>query len=348
MEKSEERKVYFDFLRIIASFAIIMLHVAAQNWYITDINSTEWNVFNFYDSIVRWGVPIFIMISGALFINKEVPIKALYKKYIFRIIISFIFWSIIYAILISKPDSIKNTILTVIKGHYHMWFLFMIVGLYIITPLIKPIATNKKLAKYFITLGIIFAIIIPQSIALISVKSEYLGNFAQEIMNNINLHMILGYTLYYLLGYYLDKIDIKSRNFKYICILGTLGFIATIVFSIILSKYTQKPNSLFYGNLTINVLLEAICVFTLFKKYINKINLNIKIQNIISKISKYCFGIYLVHVLIIELLDRYLSLNTLLFNPFLSVPIISIIVFIISLIISFVINQIPILKKYIV
>lgn len=348
MKKDEKRKVYFDFLRIFATFAIIMLHVAAQNWYNTDINSIEWNIFNFYDSIVRWGVPIFIMISGSLFINKDLSIKIIYKKYIFRIITVFIFWSVIYAILLSKPHSIIDTILTVIKGHYHMWFLFMIVGLYMITPFIKQITTNEKLTKYFIVLGIIFAIIIPQTISLISIKSAYLGDFAQKIIENINLHIILGYTVYYILGFYLDKTDITEHKFKYICILGILGFIATIVFSAILSKHTQNANTLFYGNFTVNVFLETIFIFAVLKECVNKINLNMKIKNIISKLSKYCFGIYLVHVLIITYLDSIFNLNTLSFNPFLSVPAISIIVFIISLIISFIINHIPILKKYVV
>lgn len=348
MQKNEGRKVYFDFLRIFATLAVIILHVAAQNWYNTDINSIEWNTFNFYDSIVRWGVPIFIMISGSLFINKDLSIKTIYKKYIFRIITSLICWSIIYTLLISKPYSISNKILTVIKGHYHMWFLFMIVGLYMITPLVKQITLNKDLTKYFIVLGIIFAIIIPQFISLLSVKYENLGNFIKEIMDNINLHMILGYTVYYILGFYLDKTHLKAHIFKYIYILGILGFIATIVFSVYLSKYTQKANSLFYGNFTFNVLLESIFVFTLTKKYFEKNKLSIKMQKKLSLISKYCFGIYLVHVLVITYLDKFLNLNTLSFNPIFSVPIISIIVFVISFLISFVINQIPILKKYVV
>jgi len=347
MEKHMERKVYFDFLRILATFSVIVLHVAAQNWNTTNINSIEWNIFNFYDSIVRWGVPIFIMISGSIFINKEVSIKKIYKKYIFRIITAFIFWSTIYAILLSNNYSIKTIIVNIIKGHYHMWFLFMIVGLYMITPLIKQITMNQNLIKYFIILAIIFSIIIPQAISLISIKFLSLGNFVQSIINKVNLHMVLGYTLYYILGYYLDKININIKPFKCFIFFGICGFVATIVFSIIITQYTQKANDLFYGNFTLNVLLESISIFVLFKKYFTN-TINIRVQNIIRQISKYCFGIYLVHILIIICLDKFFNLNTLSFNPIFSIPIISIIVFIISLSISFVINHIPILKKYVV
>ena len=87
------RIVYFDYLRIIAIFAVIVLHIAAHNWHGTDVNSFEWQMFNIYDSIVRWGVPVFVMISGALFLGKDISIKKLYNKHIFRIFLSLIIWS---------------------------------------------------------------------------------------------------------------------------------------------------------------------------------------------------------------------------------------------------------------
>ena len=94
------RVIYFDYLRIMATIAVIVLHVAGQNFYAPGVNTYEWHVFNIYDSIVRWAVPIFVMISGALFLNteKQLNIKALYTKNIFRILNDFIFLSLIYCI----------------------------------------------------------------------------------------------------------------------------------------------------------------------------------------------------------------------------------------------------------
>ena len=64
----EKRCIYFDILRIVACFAVIIIHVCS--WYLySDINSPNWQVFNFYNSIVKWSVPIFVMISGALFLK---------------------------------------------------------------------------------------------------------------------------------------------------------------------------------------------------------------------------------------------------------------------------------------
>ena len=94
----KDRTVYFDYLRVFAAFAVIIIHTAAQNWYSVDVNSFEWQVLNFYDAIVRWGVPVFVMISGSLFLGKEIPLKKIYAKYILRMAISFIVWSVVYTV----------------------------------------------------------------------------------------------------------------------------------------------------------------------------------------------------------------------------------------------------------
>ena len=54
-----KRKVYCDYLRLIATFAVVFIHVAASNWSNVDVNGIQWQVFNIYDSLVRWGVPNF-------------------------------------------------------------------------------------------------------------------------------------------------------------------------------------------------------------------------------------------------------------------------------------------------
>ena len=86
MTTDQNRAYYLDVLRIIATLAVIMLHVSAQNWDTVDVHSFAWHVFNFFDSLVRWAVPVFIMISGAVFLDNDRPlsIQKLYRKNILR------------------------------------------------------------------------------------------------------------------------------------------------------------------------------------------------------------------------------------------------------------------------
>ena len=67
MEQTQPQRIaYFDVLRILATFAVIVLHLSAQHWADTDVYSRAWQAFNLYDSAVRWAVPVFVMISGSV------------------------------------------------------------------------------------------------------------------------------------------------------------------------------------------------------------------------------------------------------------------------------------------
>lgn len=67
MENTQPQRIaYFDVLRILATFAVIVLHLSAQHWADTDVHTRAWQAFNLYDSAVRWAVPVFVMISGSL------------------------------------------------------------------------------------------------------------------------------------------------------------------------------------------------------------------------------------------------------------------------------------------
>ena len=76
------------------------------------------------------------MISGALFLSKDISISQMLKKYIRRLLIKLIFWSFIYSIY-RRNLSIKNIPIIIIHfflGSYHFWYLNVIIELYLITP----------------------------------------------------------------------------------------------------------------------------------------------------------------------------------------------------------------------
>lgn len=347
-DKNTCRIIYLDYLRIISAFFIIIIHVAAQNKYVTDVNSYEWQVFNVYDGMSRWAVSVFIMISGALFLNKDVSIKDMYMKYVFKMLTEFLFWSLIYAIYSNGKD-VGEIIYAVIHGHYHMWFILMITGLYICTPIIKLVKDNTRIMLYFMVLALIFSIIIPQIVSLVN---DFGNNRLQILVNSLNdsidimgMKMVMGYTCYYLLGYYLNKIDLsrEKRFVLYFC--GIIGIFVTIYLDAILSIDKGVCVSDYSVPLSMNVLLTSSAVFVLFKQYFSNYD---KMGFHLYKISEFCLGIYLVHPLVIDLLDKCIAINTLSFNAVVSVFIISIIVFVGSLLVAVILKTIPIIRKFIV
>ena len=342
-----KRIIYFDYLRVFATFAVIIVHVSAQNWYVTNVNTLEWQIFNIYDSIVRWAVPVFVMISGALFLEKGYDLKKIYSKNILRMVTAFIFWGGVYAIV---NGGSKMTILSnVLRGHYHMWFIPMIVGLYICIPIIHKIIESEEITKYFLGIAFSFSFLLPQIVQLVNdfggERVKTICSIFNSTLNNMNLYLVLGYTGYFIGGFYLNRLDLSKRSRHIIYLLGIVGGLLTIVLDAYLAIRVQKPVENYYGYFCMNVLMESLAVFVWVKYNAPKCK---KLDAIIDKLAQYSFGAYLVHVLVIEQLNSKLQLNTLSFNPIVSVPIIGIIVFIISVCFSAIINQIPFLKKYII
>lgn len=357
--KQTSRVIYFDHLRILATVAVMMLHVAAANWYTTDVNGIDWAVFNFYDSIVRWGVPVFVMISGALFLNRDdIPVKKIYSKYVLRMLTAYCTWSFIYYLFagdtifqqlagLIRPGKMDKY-LDIINSHYHLWFIPMIVGLYICLPIIKQIVKNEKVAVYFLGISFIAWFLIPQIVTLIQdfggEKLIIVTNAAYETFTDLKLNLVMNYTFYFILGYELSKIRFSKKIRIIIYILGIIGFGFTILANWIVTIKTQTPTGTYYGNACVNILFESIAVFELYKNIPFK---NGKASKITKMLSKWSFGAYLVHALIIEQFMKY-GFSTLSFFSGIATPLIVVAVFILSYAISAMIHYIPILNKYIV
>lgn len=90
------RLQYIDLLKVLSIFAIISIHVFMV-WQNAEVKNI--NIYAF-SSIVRFGVPVFVMISGALLLNRDIEITSFLKKKVRRLVTPFIFYYILTAIVI--------------------------------------------------------------------------------------------------------------------------------------------------------------------------------------------------------------------------------------------------------
>ncbi len=351
------RQYNLDYLRVFASVAIILLHVTAQSLPYVELAGTEWNIYNFCNAASRWGVPVFIMMSGALFLPREIPTKTLYKKYILRMAISYIVWSVFYALvnplgdLVFKKEtqiSFLEIINNAISGEVHLWFLPMIIGIYMCLPLIKLLTKDKNTTKYFLILSLVFCFLATQ-IRLISenfLRGGLLSFFESinTLFKNSHMDFVIGLVPYFILGHYLNKNEIKKSLRLVIYILGVVGFAATVLLNLFASKNAGKSLEVFYGGSTLNVLLMSAAMFVWFRYNAKGTGL---LNKIIVPLSKYSFGAFLAHIFVLKVLSA-LGIQPTSFSPVLSVPVITIVTTIASYLISFILNKIPVIKKYIV
>ena len=350
--KIENRKFYFDYLRIIATIAVITIHVTTIDWLNLKPDSSTWGLINIFSSSVVWAVPLFTMISGALFLNpnKEIQTKSIYTKNILRIAIAFAFWSVFYAVI--HYTSPSDFMYAVLKGHYHLWFCFMISGLYIIVPILRHITKSEKITRYFLIVAFLFSFLLPDIVRELSqqVYSDVLlglGNSLKSISGNTTITLTAGYTSYFILGHFLSTTDLSKKARIITYILGVYGIVSTIIYTYIFSTYQNVPRSNYLSHFTTNVLFAAIGIFCFAKYELSKIKLGEKMQSVIKTISKCTFGIYLVHPFAISVIE-YFGLSSSFINPLLATPIMVTLTFILSLAISAILNNIPFIKKYIV
>lgn len=347
------RILYLDVLRIFATLGVIIIHAACGHWYDVSYNSYEWNVLNLWDGLVRWAVPIFVMLSGTTLLDpkKNISVRQIYSKYIFRIIVAFIVWSFIYAFYFSR-NSISEFIKGFFIGPLHLWFLFMICGMYMMLPILRQVVMNEIVLKYFLFLSIIFNFVISFLMDIIRIwtpkgKIGYIADIISVDYNAMSLQLIMGWSSYFVLGYFMRR-KFNKKVSKYIKIIGLLGILSTIFLTWVIAQINNEQNAIFYSNFSPTVLLATVGIFEITKD-ISFEKIGDKMKKVITLVSQYSFGIYLSHYVILKVLtNSIMPEGNLSFNPILSIPFITVVTIILSFIVTAIIKQIPIMNKYIV
>ena len=347
--KSNGHDYNIDLLRIIACFSVVVLHCASQFWYSLPVSESEWAITDTYDALFRFGVPVFIAISGVLFLNpqKDISIKKLFTHSILRIWVLFFVWSFLYGLrdwtrFEPSGKTLLNLIDETIGSYHHLWFLPMIAGLYLIVPIIRKWLSiaSKKDVEYFLILFIVFKVFVETAQAMVHWR---LVNF---LIKFVDATMITSYLGYFVLGYYVFYYGIEKKWHKCIYAFGLIGECANVLFSIILSRHSNTPRAGIFDSYSIFTFMVVLALLVFFFDKSKERNNSIKCKKMISEVSNATLGIYLTHVMIIETLD-VLKINAMSFPIALGVPILSILVFIIGFCISSLLRRIPFIGRYI-
>lgn len=321
---NKSRNHALDYIRVVAIMAVVMIHASAS--FVKAEDTFVWG--NIFDCLSRPAVPLFVMLSGALMLDehRKIDTKKLYFKNALGLLGLLMLWSVIYALY--KNDG-PRFLLRVINGHYHLWYLYMIISLYILTPFLRCMVKkeNVKLVQLFMFLALCTQFLKP----ILQILIGYLPSlrFLKLWMDQFYMNFFANYTLYYLLGWYVVHIGIKHKTLIYTLGIGAL--VTTMAYVHMTGDYKNG-----YTSMSVLILLYALAIFT----FINQAQWQPRPW--VLKLSKLSFGIYLIHPMILDQVHYYLPYQT---NPGFYIGFSFILTFILSTLCCEFISKIPYLKK---
>ena len=282
-----KRNLTFDFIRTLAIIFVIFVHSMGK------MDDTVKNgagiTINIIDatlnSLIHTGVPLFVMLSGALLLGRDESIKTFFKKRFNRVLIPFTIWSILVFILLtytegdgfifqhSLTDFASKFITSGVYGIY--WFIYMLLGLYLITPILRKVFINsgKSILFYLMILLLCFALFENTKFTVL-----------QQFSSNISL-----WTFYFVAGHIIVK---YLQQYQYFKILSVAGFIISFIacFTNQLYQFTTFPLIIFVSIFIFSLLIH--------------VNLKPNTGGGIHYISEISYGIYLSHFIIISVFCR--------------------------------------------
>ncbi len=291
------------------------------------------------------GVPLFVMLSGALLLDAakaDEPMRVFYKKRFIRIGLPMIFWTIIYfawsTFLSEQPLTSVDVLKGVLVGSSgHLWFLYLLVGLYMVTPFLRIIVKHmdRNKFRYLLLIWLVGNVAVP-----------FINQFAPFGYNPV-MFVITGWVGYYLLGAYLVQTKVK----RWKAALGlAAGLVSTIIGAWLLSAAVGVQYvKYFHESLNLTLIIASASMFLLLtaipKTKIE--NLNPTLKTALHWISQNTLPIYIFHIIIMQTLEfGYLgiTLNQGTLNPIIEIPLLAVIVFFLTVIIIYPFKKIPYLK----
>jgi surface polysaccharide O-acyltransferase-like enzyme len=333
---------WVDNLRVLATISVIFVHVTGNIYEFNKEAITGWWFANIFNGGLRFCVPVFFMLTGALTLSKEISIPLFFKKRVSRVLIPFMLWSVLYTLFSLKQRffvgngvSIKETGLLILNqlqfsSSYHFWYIYVLLGLYLFSPIMGKWLRNANSSEmlYFIIIWLV-----------INTLSQPLF---EKYRTGIELRYFTGYLGYIVLGYYLAYTEFENRKRVLVVswILFSVGVLVTLFGTYYLSNKKNWIDLYFYDYVIPNVIAASIGIFLIIKNYKLKNKLVMKIRDFIAK---YSFGVYLCHVMILQIIEP-MGISWKLIGPGTGIIITTIVCLILCLVLVYSLSKVRFLK----
>ena len=328
----KHRDYSLDLLRVIACYLVIQQH-ASEFYYIGEQNSVVTGSNTFWIGIIttlcRSSVPLFVMLSGFLLLPMQSDISTFFRKRFTRIVYPFVAWCILYAgyFVLTRGESASDMFVHILHIPInfgcevgHLWYIYMLIGLYLVTPIISPWlekATKRELECY---LGLwILSTFLPY------IHLAYPEVLGEAFWNDTPLlYYFTGFIGYFILGHYLKRYGYPSAVLSWLLLIAGYAITAS-VFCLRIDTATTIPElELSWRFCSANVLMMALGLFSLIGRL--KLDGNRRSTRLLADVSIKSYGMYLAHIMLLNF--YYGIFSNLTERAYISIPLMAVSTFI--------------------
>jgi len=334
-----KKMFWIERLRVYATMMVVINHCLAGTYVAINAGYSHLRYIidvGFLITITKTAVPFFIMITGFLLLdpNKELPLNKL-LKYIWKMVMVLLTFGLVFCLIESYLSYSQTGILNVIVKAFinlgtgncwaHMWYVYMLIGLYIITPILRSFVakTDQKTYKFTLICLFVFTLLIPT-----------INNYFNLQLTNLYLNFAPA-VFFYLFGYYVKQVNVN----KTLSLLLGLVSLSIVIFERCISTI-YSADLINYDN----ALLAIFNISIFYLLYSKQHNSESKLINYFSKRS---FYIYLTHTIMINFFSKGLHIYLTDYPIIISTLILFIISLAFSLLTYEIAKRLPIIKKII-
>ena len=333
---------YLSVLKCAGMLAVIGIHVlnAPVTYWHEHFTSVEL-FFDFFvkNVLICWAVPVFVMTSGALFLGRRTEIRKMWGKYILRLMLSLLTFGTLFALMeivfdarTFAPAMILSALRRMLAGESwsHLWFVYMCIGLYIITPPLQRMlgAVDGGSLKYLLAVLVVFTCLVPAVDGITGVKfGVYIP--ASGI-----------WIFYYLMGYALhnELIRIDTRMCAAFIVIGVTWCSLGQLLPDMRDFYGAQLKYAGPGGV-IGVMM-SLAVFSLVKSKCAETT-----DFLDTAVNPLTFGVYVVHAFFINLMYKVLHFTPERVNAFLMWAVVYTVTLFFSLGAVWLMRKIPFVRK---
>ena len=334
-----KRLEYLDIIRVVACLMVIVMHAPISG----DGAMAHGPFLVLTSYLAAPCVPLFFMVSGALLLpcKEGITARAYLAKRIGKIVGPTVCFSLFYiALNISKMEATGKTIVLNLlsipfsaQGHGILWFMYTLIGLYLLVPILSP--WIRRTSKHEIELYLV--------LWFITLLYPYIELLLQCNTGNTGvLYYFSGYAGYFLLGYYLSRNTLPLK----VLLAASLFVLPLPLFNKLLGWELDFYTAFWYLSAPVAILTASwfCCIKRLFSTVCAKLSPLTKALTVVSNLS---FGIYLVHIFVMRTLLWNWAFIQSIKNYYLQTSIVIVLTFMGSLVIVYLLSQLP-LSQYVI